>query len=91
MEGPNSVIWIALTKLLWLFYVSSIGGWSEVICVIKSVGIGVKRGTKYKKIYPGIPRMVKNPPIITTKGWYLLPAYVEFLDYTQCLLFSESR
>ncbi len=91
MEG-NPVIWIAPdTSFLWLFYVSSIGGWSEANLRYKISRDRGQTWTKYKKIYRGISRMVKNPPIITTKGWYLLPAYVEFLDYTPMFYFSQNQ
>jgi predicted neuraminidase len=74
----NPILWMAPdTNKLWLIY--NVGfGWS--VCWIKyriSDDFG-RSWSKPKNLYPFISRGVKNPPIYTSKGWYVLPAYVEF-------------
>jgi predicted neuraminidase len=91
MEG-NPVIWIAPdTKILWLFYVTSPGGWSVVTPKYKISEDRGKTWSKSKKIYWFISRGTKNPPILTTKGWYVLPAYVEFRDYFGAFYVSKDQ
>ena len=91
MEG-NPVIWIAPdTKKLWLFYVTSPGGWA--VCTPR-FKISENRGqswSKSTKIYWLFSRGLKNPPILTLKGWYILPAYVEFRDYFGVFFISQDH
>ncbi|MBD3350469.1 MAG: hypothetical protein GF364_03185 [Candidatus Lokiarchaeota archaeon] len=87
----NPVLWIAPdTGLLWNFY--NVGyGWS--VCWAKS-RTSKDRGhtwTKPKNVYPLISRGIKNPPILTSKGWYVLPAYVEFKFLRAVFFISKNR
>ncbi len=34
---------------------------------------------------------MKNPPILTSKGWYLLGGYVEFRDYQSVFFYSKDQ
>lgn len=74
----NPVLWIAPdTKRLWMFY--NVGfGWSVCWAKARFSDDQGKTWSKSKNIFPFISRGVKNPPILTSKGWYVLPAYVEF-------------
>lgn len=90
MEG-NPSIWIAPDGKLWLFYVTSPGGWA--VCTPR-YKISEDRGqtwTKSTKLYWLFSRGIKNPPIITSKGWYILPAYVEFRDYYSMFYLSKDK
>ncbi len=88
----NPAIWIAPdTGRLWLFYVRSIGGWS--VCnprYVYSDDRG-KTWSKSKHLYWFISRGIKNPPILTSNGWYILPAYVEFRDYFSIFYLSKDQ
>ncbi|MEX2682686.1 MAG: exo-alpha-sialidase [Candidatus Sigynarchaeota archaeon] len=74
----NPVLWVAPdTGVLHLFYNAG-WGWSFVFAKHKT---STDRGRSWKdekNVYPFVSRGVKNPPILTTKGTYVLPAYVEF-------------
>lgn len=74
----NPVLWIAPdTKKLWMFY--NVGyGWSVCWAKCRTSDDRGETWTKPRNVYPFISRGVKNPPILTSKGWYVLPAYVEF-------------
>ncbi len=91
MEG-NPVVWVAPdTRKLWLFYVTSWGGWST--CILRRK-ISTDRGhtwSKSEKIYGHISRVSKNPPILTSKGWYVLPASVEFRECTPLFYLSQDQ
>ncbi len=90
-EG-NPAIWIAPdTGKLWLFYVTSFGGWSVCTPRFRTSDNRGKTWTKSKKVYWFISRGIKNPPILTSKGWYLLPAYVEFRDYYSVFFLSKDQ
>jgi hypothetical protein len=91
MEG-NPAIWIAPdTGKLWLFYVTSPGGWAVCAPRYKTSDDRGRTWSKSVKIYPFISRGIKNPPILTSKGWYLLPAYVEFRDYYSVFFLSKDK
>ncbi len=45
----------------------------------------------YQKLYWGISRGIKNKPLLTSKGWYLLPAYVEFRDHYAIFYLSKDQ
>jgi predicted neuraminidase len=88
----NPAIWIAPdTKRLWLFYVKSWGGWA--VCNPRCQYSDDKGQTwsKSKSLYWFISRGIKNPPIMTSKGWYVLPAYVEFRDYFSIFYVSKDK
>nr|MDO8109902.1 sialidase family protein [Candidatus Sigynarchaeota archaeon] len=92
MMTGNPAIWIAPdTGRLWLFYVNSPGGWAACNprCVY-SDDRG-KNWSKPKLIYPFISRGIKNPPIITKTGRYVLPAYIEFRDYFSVFYLSDDK
>ncbi len=75
----NPSIWIAPdTGRLWLFFTRSIGGWS--FCQPRFVHSDDKGNTwsKQRNLYWFVSRGIKNPPIVTKNGRYVLPAYVEF-------------
>ncbi|NMC06520.1 MAG: hypothetical protein GYA24_14985 [Candidatus Lokiarchaeota archaeon] len=78
MFDGNPVLWIAPdTGILHMFYNAG-WGWSMVFAKHKT---SKDRGRTWKderNIYPFLSRGVKNPPILTSKGTYVLPAYVEF-------------
>jgi hypothetical protein len=90
MEG-NPVIWIALdTGILWLFYVTSWGGWSTCILRSKtSTNLGVT-WSKSHKIHAHISRVSKNPPIVLANGNYVLPATNEFRECTPLFYISNN-
>lgn len=91
MEG-NPVIWIAPdTNKLFLFYVQSFGGWSVCNPRVKTSTDRGHTWSKAKKIYWFRSRGMKNPPILTSKGWYILPAYVEFRDYYSIFYISKDQ
>jgi predicted neuraminidase len=91
MEG-NPSIWIAPdTRKLWLFYVSSFGGWSVCTPRYKTSDDRGHTWSKSTKIYWFISRGIKNPPILTSMGWYILPAYVEFRDYYAIFYISKDQ
>jgi predicted neuraminidase len=91
MEG-NPVIWIAPdTGKLWLFYVESFGGWSVCNPRYKTSTDRGKTWSKFRRLYWTISRGMKNQPILTSKGWYLLPAYVEFRDYYAIFYLSKDQ
>lgn len=78
MFDGNPVLWIAPdTGVLHLFYNAG-WGWSLVFAKHKT---STDRGRTWKderKVYPFVSRGVKNPPVMTSTGTYVLPAYVEF-------------
>jgi len=87
----NPALWIAPdTGLLWLFY--SVGfGWS--VCWPK-YRVSKDRGYTWsepKSIYPFISRGIKNPPILTSKGYYVLPCYVEFKHLRGVFFISKDQ
>ncbi len=88
----NPAIWIAPdTGKLWLFFVRSVGGWS--VCNPRYV-TSPDRGrswSKSKPLYNFISRGIKNPPIVTSRGWYVLPAYIEFRDYFSLFYVSKDQ
>jgi len=91
MEG-NPVIWIAPdTQKLWLFYISSWGGWSTCILRYKTSDDQGKTWSKSTKIYPHISRITKNPPIVTSKGWYILPTTIEFRECIPLFFISKDQ
>jgi len=91
MEG-NPAIWIAPdTGKLWLFYVSAFGGWSTCTPRFKTSDDRGHTWSKSTKLYWFISRGIKNPPILTSKGWYLLGAYVEFRDYFTVFFLSKDQ
>jgi len=88
----NPAIWIAPdTGRLFLFFVRSWGGWS--VCNPRFQYSDDKGFTwsKSKPLYRFISRGIKNPPIITSNGDYLLPAYVEFRDYFSIFYISKDQ
>ncbi|HME55751.1 MAG TPA: sialidase family protein [Candidatus Lokiarchaeia archaeon] len=92
MMTGNPAIWIAPdTGKLWLFYVNSIGGWS--VCNPRCVTSNDRGLTwsKPKKLYWFISRGIKNPAIVTSKGRYVLPAYIEFRDYFGIFYISDDQ
>ena len=77
MEG-NPVLWRAPdTGLLWLFYITSWGGWSTCILRHKISADQGHTWSKSTKIYPHMSRVSKNKPIMLKNGDYLLPASVD--------------
>nr|MDO8113016.1 sialidase family protein [Candidatus Sigynarchaeota archaeon] len=88
----NPSIWIAPdTSRLWLFFVRSVGGWS--VCqprFVHSDDQG-KTWSKPRNLYWFISRGIKNPPIVTKTGRYVLPAYVEFRDYFGVFYLSDDQ
>nr|MDO8087964.1 sialidase family protein [Candidatus Sigynarchaeum springense] len=92
MMTGNPAIWIAPdTGLLWLFYVNSPGGWAACNprCVFSETrGMAWSRP---QKLYWFISRGIKNPPIVTRTGRYVLPAYIEFRDYFSVFYLSDDQ
>ncbi len=92
MMTGNPAVWIAPdTGRLWLFYVNSIGGWS--VCNPRCVSSD-DRGTTWstpQKLYWFVSRGIKNPPIVTKTGRYVLPAYIEFRDYFGVFYLSDNQ
>ncbi|NMC06519.1 MAG: exo-alpha-sialidase [Candidatus Lokiarchaeota archaeon] len=92
MMTGNPAVWIAPdTGRLWLFYVNSIGGWAACNprCVYSD-----DRGKTWstpKKLYWFISSGIKNPPIVTRTGRYVLPAYIEFRDYFSVFYVSDDQ
>lgn len=88
----NPAIWIAPdTGKLFLFFVRSWGGWA--VCNPRYM-ISEDRGSTWSRsnsIYWFISRGIKNPPIRTSRGWYILPAYVEFRDYFSVFYISKDQ
>ncbi|MFX0103099.1 MAG: exo-alpha-sialidase [Candidatus Hodarchaeota archaeon] len=92
----NPVVWIAPdTGRLWLFYVISIGGWSVCNPRCTYSDDRGKTWSKSKALYWFISRGTKNPPVLKEKepgkGWYVLPAYIEFRDYFGVFYVSEDQ
>ncbi|GAB4323681.1 MAG: exo-alpha-sialidase [Promethearchaeota archaeon] len=88
MEG-NPVLWVAPdTGLLWLFHVTSWGGWSTCVLRYKTSEDGGRTWSGSGKVYPHVSRLSKNPPVLTSRGWYLLPATIEFRECTPMFLAS---
>ncbi|MBD3350199.1 MAG: hypothetical protein GF364_01810 [Candidatus Lokiarchaeota archaeon] len=86
----NPAIWIAPdTHKLFLFFVRSWGGWAVCNPRFKTSTDRGHTWSKDKPIYRFISRGIKNPPIMTSKGTYILPAYVEFVDYYSVFYRSE--
>ncbi|MHA1821201.1 MAG: exo-alpha-sialidase [Promethearchaeota archaeon] len=88
----NPAIWLAPdTKKLWLFFVRSWGGWA--VCNPRYITSNDKGHTwsKSKPLYRFISRGIKNPPIMTRNGRYILPAYVEFRDYFGVFYISDDQ
>jgi predicted neuraminidase len=92
MMTGNPVLWIAPdTGKLWLFYVNSVDGWGT--CNPRYL-TSEDRGLTWsspKKLYRFISRGMKNPPIVTSGGRYILPAYIEFLAYSGTFFLSDDR
>lgn len=44
-----------------------------------------------RSLYWFISRGIKNPPIMTSRGWYVLPAYIEFRDYFTIFYVSKDK
>ncbi|MEX2682685.1 MAG: exo-alpha-sialidase [Candidatus Sigynarchaeota archaeon] len=92
MMTGNPAVWIAPDNgRLWLFYVNSMGGWAACNprCVYSD-----DRGYSWsapKKLYWFISRGIKNPPIVTRTGRYVLPAYIEFRDYFSVFYLSDDQ
>ncbi len=88
----NPVLWIAPdTRKLWLFYCSSFGGWST--CNLRA-RTSDDRGLSWsprQKLHSFISRVPKNPPIMTSKGWYVLPATIEFRDCIGLFFVSKDQ
>lgn len=88
----NPAIWIAPdTNKLFLFFVRSWGGWAVCNPRYQTSGDRGKTWSKSKSIYWFISRGIKNPPIRTSRGWYVLPAYVEFRDYFSVFYISKDQ
>jgi predicted neuraminidase len=88
----NPTIWIAPdTGKLWMFYVSSFGGWST--CTPRYITSSDRGRTwsKSTKMYWFISRVTKNQPILTQKGWYILPMTQEFRDCIPLLWVSKDH
>ena len=91
MEG-NPVVWIAPdTGKLWLFYITSWGGWSTCILRCKTSDDRGKTWSKNKKVWKHISRISKNPPILTSKGDYLLPVTIEFQECVPLFYISNDQ
>ncbi|HME55735.1 MAG TPA: sialidase family protein [Candidatus Lokiarchaeia archaeon] len=92
MMTGNPAIWIAPdTSKLWLFYVNSIDSWG--MCNPRYV-TSDDRGQRWsmpRKLYWFISRGIKNPPIMTSNDRYILPAYIEFLDYQGVFYLSDDK
>jgi predicted neuraminidase len=92
MMTGNPAIWIAPdTGRLWLFYVNSIGGWAMCNPRCKYSDDRGKTWSKPKKIYWFVSRGIKNPPIVTKTGRYVLPAYIEFRDVFGMFFLSDNK
>ncbi len=90
-EG-NPVLWIAPdTKKLFLFYVTSWGGWSTCILRYKTSTDQGKTWSNPKKVHRHISRLSKNPPIMLENGNYLLPATIEFRECTPLFYLSDDQ
>ncbi len=78
MFDGNPVLWVAPdTGILHVFYNAG-WGWSLVFAKHKT---STDRGRTWKSernVYPFVSRGLKNPPILASGGYYVLPAYVEF-------------
>jgi predicted neuraminidase len=91
MEG-NPAIWIAPdTKKLWMFYITSWGGWSTCILRYKTSDDRGRTWSKSKKIHKHISRVSKNPPILTSKGLYILPTTIEFQECVPLFYISKDQ
>ncbi len=88
----NPALWIAPdTGRLWIFFVRSIGGWAA--CNPRCAWSD-DRGTTWsadQPLYWFISRGIKNPPILTSNGRYVLPAYIEFRDYFSIFYLSDDQ
>ena len=89
----NPAIWIAPEedKKLFLFYVRSWGGWAVCNPRFKTSTDKGNTWSRSKSLYWFVSRGIKNPPIKTLKGWYILPAYVEFRDYFSVFYISKDK
>lgn len=88
----NPAIWIAPdTGKLWLFFVRSYGGWSVCNPRYQTSEDQGYTWSKHKSIYWFISRGIKNPPILNSQGWYILPAYIEFRDYFSVFYISKDQ
>ena len=78
MFDGNPVLWIAPdTGILHIFYNAG-WGWSFVFAKHKTSTDRGRTWKDEKNIYPFVSRGVKTPPILTSTGTYVLPAYIEF-------------
>ncbi|MHA1684436.1 MAG: exo-alpha-sialidase [Promethearchaeota archaeon] len=78
MFDGNPVMWVAPdTGVLHMFYNAG-WGWSAVFLKHKTSTDRGKTWKRARRVYPFISRGVKNPPVLTRAGTYVLPAYVEF-------------
>jgi predicted neuraminidase len=92
MMTGNPSVWIAPeTGRLWLFYVNSIGGWAACNPRCVHSDDRGKTWSKLKQLYWFISRGIKNPPIVTKTGRYVLPAYIEFRDYFSVFYLSDDQ
>nr|MDO8087963.1 sialidase family protein [Candidatus Sigynarchaeum springense] len=87
----NPTLWIAPdTGILHIFYNAG-WGWSFVFAKHKT---STDRGRTWKakrNVYPLVSRGVKNPPILTSKGTYVLPCYVEFKNLRGVFFISADK
>lgn len=88
----NPAIWVAPgTGKTFIFFVRSIGGWAACnprFATSEDRGVTWSRS---KALYSFISRGIKNPPIVTSTGRYVLPAYIEFRDYFSLFYLSDDQ
>ncbi|MHA1734668.1 MAG: exo-alpha-sialidase [Promethearchaeota archaeon] len=90
MEG-NPAVWVAPdTGRLWLFYITSWGGWATCTPRVKYSDDRGHTWSRSKRLAL-VGRVTKNPPVLTSRGWYVLPAYIEFRDYHSLFYVSKDR
>ncbi len=91
MEG-NPVLWIAPdTGKLWMFYITSWGGWSTCILRYKTSEDRGRTWSKSRKVYGHISRLSKNPPVMLDNGDYVLPVTIEFRECTPMFFVSSDQ
>ena len=91
MEG-NPVLGQLLIRANYGYFMwKSFGGWAVCNPRYKISEDRGKTWSKFKRIYPFISRGMKNPPIITSKGWYLFGGYVKSRDSINVFYFKRSR